>query len=219
MSEEKGKEMKTDKEFVDSVYEKYEKTKTQERRRRSAKKRGLRYVLPIAACLVLFVGILGVTKLNDQQGSDMEKSYGSDQTQEIVNIDDKSAEAEANEPENNEQPTETDQTTEPENEPFITDQGLVNEVTAKESSILGIELTKSSGSTIDSRFFTDKADISNLVSWLGQNAGTAMSEATFYSNYDSASMPETHFVMSVQVTTDPADAIDVYVVTDTAPGF
>ena len=92
-------------------------------------------------------------------------------------------------------------------------------MTAKESSIIGIELTKSSGSSFDSRFFKDKADISNLVSWLGQNAGTAMSEATFYSNYDSASMPETYFVMSVQVTTDPADAIDIYVVTDTAPGF
>ncbi|MCR5182119.1 MAG: hypothetical protein K6D56_03765 [Clostridia bacterium] len=217
--------MKTDKEFVDAVYEKYGKVRTEEKRREAARRRKFRYIGTIAACIILFVGIIGVTKWDDI------KNMGADsQDQEIAvndtEITDEKAPADVDtkDTEGSDDNTEianngTAETDPEEPEPYMTDQGLVNEVTSKSGNIKGIELSKSSGNSISSLFFTDQADIYNVVEWLKSNSDSAMSEATFYKNFSSDNMPDTYFVMSAQFSSDPADSIDVYVVTDTAPGF
>ena len=214
--------MKTDREFVDAVYEKYGRTRTEEKRKEAARRRRFRYIGTLAACIILFVGIIGVTQLKDRISPDM----GGDAQEETVLEDtEKSSDSQGltasnpeatNDAENNED-DKNYTVTDP--EPFMTDQGLVNEVVGKAGSIKGIEVTRTSGSTYESKFFTDAADISKYVDWLNDNSGFAMSEATFYSNFDSSNMPETYYVMSAQFSADPADSIDVYVVTDNAPGF
>ncbi len=217
--------MKTDKEFVDAVYEKYGKVRTEEKRREAARRRKFRYIGTIAACIILFVGIIGVTKWDD-----IKNMAAGSQDQEIaVNdteiTDEKTpADVDTKDTEGSDERTEitnngTAETDPEEPEPYMTDQGLVNEVTSKCGNIKGIELSKSSGNSISSLFFTDQADIYNVVEWLKSNSDSAMSEATFYKNFSSENMPDTYFVMSAQFSSDPADSIDVYVVTDTAPGF
>ena len=216
--------MKTDKEFVDAVYEKYGRAKAEERRR-AARRRRNSFVAAIAACLVLFVGIIGVNQMggfpfnrggNDAApvAQDVEVNEASGDAAMLSNETEKSTEPEENTEDTNESYKESDAA-----EPYMTDQGLVNEIIGKQGSIRGIEMTKSTGNSLESKFFKDAADISTSVEWLTQNSGAAMSEATFYSQFTSETMPATYYVMSVQFSADPADSIEVYVITDTAPGF
>lgn len=220
--------MKTDKEFVDAVYEKYGRAKAEERRR-AARRRRNGFVAALAACLVLFVGIVGVNQMGgfpfNMGGGDSAEPVAEDAERNSVVDDGVTINDTVDDTEKAMDPEATDGNINMESdtvyltEPYMTDQGLVNEVVGKQGSIKGIELSKSSGHSIDSKFFTDAADISNVVTWLESHADVAMSEATFYANFESETMPETYFVMSVQISNDPADAIDIYVVTDTAPGF
>ena len=83
--------MKTDKEFVDAVYEKYGRMRAEEKRREAARKRRFRYIGTLAACIILFVGIIGVTKLG--KGNDIPVN-GTDENalvQDVETTDDKSA--------------------------------------------------------------------------------------------------------------------------------
>ncbi|MBQ6088596.1 MAG: hypothetical protein IJT40_04315 [Firmicutes bacterium] len=211
--------MKTDKEFVDAVYEKYGRMRAEEKRREAARKRRFRYIGTLAACIILFVGIIGVTKLG--KGNDIPVN-GTDENalvQDVETTDDKSATEDMTQSENSTEPEQYNETDTTTADPFITDQGLVNEVSDKAGSIRGIELTKTTGNSYESIFYTDQSEIASLVEWLKSGAGPVMSEATFYSNYSAENMPATYYVMSVQFSADPADSVDVYVVTDTAPGF
>ena len=63
--------MKSNREFTDSVYLKYEKALETEKQRTAAKNRTIKYVTALAASIILMAGILGVSfKWNDIFGSD-----------------------------------------------------------------------------------------------------------------------------------------------------
>ncbi len=216
----KGEKMKNDKEFVDAVYEKYNRAKTEEKKRAARRKRTWGYVGAAAACLILFVGIIGVKELKPDKGMDAQRAQDIS-VYEVEQADGKAAENVTDNPAqtaDDQSPDKTPGDVEM-NEPYMTDQGLVNEVLSRQGSIRGIELSESKGSSIESLFLTDQADISAVVDWLMSHQDAAMSEATFYSNFSTGNMPDTYFVMSAQFSQDPADSIDVYIVTDTAPGF
>ncbi len=53
--------MKSNQEFTDSVYLKYEKALEAEKQRTAARKRTIKYVSTLAACIIIMVGILGVS--------------------------------------------------------------------------------------------------------------------------------------------------------------
>ena len=83
--------MKSNKEFTDSIYMKYEAYQKAEKQREAARKRTIRYVSVLAACLVLAIGFYSADRLGYIStgifGDDTIVDPGDDQGETIDNND------------------------------------------------------------------------------------------------------------------------------------